>query len=78
MNDPFSELITEPEYSQVAGVSIVTLRRERRLGNGPPFIKVGRRIYYDPLDVARWLESQKVHSNAELEERRDTQRESIR
>jgi hypothetical protein len=61
-----------------AGVSFVILRRERRLGNGQPFIKVGRRIYCDPLDIARWLENQKVCKNPKQEKRRDTQREGAR
>jgi len=27
---------------------------------GPPFIRVGRRIFYDPRDVSRWLEDNKM------------------
>jgi hypothetical protein len=53
VNDPLLDLIAERHCSQMASVSVVIPRRERRLGNRPPCIEAGCRMYYDPLEVAR-------------------------
>jgi hypothetical protein len=29
----------------------------RLYGGGPPFVKIGRRVVYDPSDLDRWLEA---------------------
>jgi excisionase family DNA binding protein len=32
-----------------------TLETWRRNGNGPPFIRIGRRVLYRGTDIERWL-----------------------
>lgn len=49
------DLITEPDLAAQRGVSVRTLQRERALRIGPPFIKLGRKIFYRPEAVADWL-----------------------
>jgi len=47
--------IPEPEVSRERGVTQRTLRAERARGNGPPFLRLGKKIYY-PRDAFRaWL-----------------------
>jgi hypothetical protein len=43
-----------------------TLAKWRLYGTGPNFIRVGRRIAYDPADVAAWLDARRVSSTSEV------------
>jgi predicted DNA-binding transcriptional regulator AlpA len=49
------DLIEEREYAEMRGVSVRTIQRERSLRIGPPFIKLGRTIYYRPEAIDAWL-----------------------
>lgn len=49
------DLIAESDYAAQRGVSLRTVQRERALRIGPPFIKLGRRVFYRPEAVAEWL-----------------------
>lgn len=42
-----------------------SLARLRVRGDGPPFIKVGRSVRYDPRDVDEWLAKQKRTSTSQ-------------
>lgn len=42
-----------------------TLKKWRISGEGPPYIKAGRYVKYDPADVREWLASRKVKSTSE-------------
>lgn len=48
------------------GITEGTLAKWRLYGTGPDFIRVGRRIAYDPADVAVWLEARRVNSTSEV------------
>lgn len=48
-------LIPEPDYAALRGVSVRTVQRERAQRIGPPFIKLGRKIYYRPAAIEAWL-----------------------
>ena len=50
-----NELITEAEYAEKRGVCVRTVQRERAMRVAPPFIKLGRKIYYRPAAVEAWL-----------------------
>ena len=54
-----SDMLVAP--SQLAAylkVSNSTLERWRRTGEGPPFVKLGRRIVaYQPSSIQKWLKS---------------------
>lgn len=49
------DLITEADYAAARGVSVRTVQRERAQRIGPPFIKLGRSIYYRPVAIEKWL-----------------------
>jgi hypothetical protein len=49
------DLIPEAELAAARGVCLRTIQRERALRIGPPFIRLGRRIFYRPEAVEAWL-----------------------
>ena len=49
------DLIPEADYAAQRGVSVRTVQRERAQRIGPPFIKIGRKIYYRPAAIEQWL-----------------------
>ena len=52
--------ITEKQYAEMRGVSTRTIMRERSGGNGPPFIKLGKVIYYRKEALKAWLLAQEA------------------
>ena len=50
-----NELMPESEYAAFRDVTVRTIRRERAQRKGPPFIKIGKKIYYRPESIERWL-----------------------
>ena len=61
-------LLSESETSRECGVPLKTLQYWRFTGHpdGPPFIKVGRRVYYRADDLERWVnEAPSFHSAIE-------------
>lgn len=53
-----TDLVTESDYAAARGVSLRTVQRERAQRVGPPFIKLGRNIYYRPAAIEAWLLAQ--------------------
>ncbi|WP_333780742.1 helix-turn-helix domain-containing protein [Aliiroseovarius salicola] len=51
----FRDLISETDYAEQRGVSVRSVQRERAQRIGPPFIKVGRKVYYRPAAIEAWL-----------------------
>lgn len=49
------DLLSEADYAALRGVSIRTIQRERALRSGPPFIKLGKSIFYRPAAIETWL-----------------------
>ncbi len=47
--------IPEPEYARQRGVSLRTAQRDRQLRKSPPYIAMGRQIYYRLESVRAWL-----------------------
>jgi predicted DNA-binding transcriptional regulator AlpA len=45
--------------SKYSGPSPSKLEKLRVSGGGPKYIKIGRRVYYDPDDLDEWLAAQK-------------------
>jgi predicted DNA-binding transcriptional regulator AlpA len=54
------DLISEAEFAQQRGVTVLTVQRERRRRQGPNFIKLGRVYYYREAAIADWLQSIEV------------------
>ena len=51
-------LLTEADYAALRGVSVRTIQRERALRVGPPFIKLGAKVFYRPAAIEEWLIAQ--------------------
>ncbi|MCA1775709.1 MAG: helix-turn-helix domain-containing protein [Loktanella sp.] len=51
-------LLTETEFAEARGVHVRTIQRERARREGPPFIKLGRRIFYRREAIEAWLLAQ--------------------
>lgn len=52
------DLLTEREVADYTRLSEVTLRRRRRAGTGPAWVRLGRQYRYRRGDVRAWLASQ--------------------
>lgn len=50
-----ADLILEHEFAALRGVSVRTVQRERAQRIGPPYIRLGRKIYYRPAAIEQWL-----------------------
>lgn len=50
-------LYRTPELSTRLGIPEGTLRWMRGQGSGPPFIRIGSRIYYREEEVTAWISS---------------------
>lgn len=53
-------LLTPAEFAKLRQCSKRTLDRERALGIGCPFLRLGHRVYYRPADIEQYLE-QNLH-----------------
>lgn len=53
-----SDLIPESEYAAARGRTLRTIQRERALRIGPPFIKLGRNVFYRREAIEAWLLAQ--------------------
>lgn len=59
-------LLTEKALAERLGLAESTLAKWRISGEGPRFIKMQRRIAYDPRDVAEWLDARRVASTSQV------------
>jgi predicted DNA-binding transcriptional regulator AlpA len=50
------KLLRLPEVASLTGVPEATLRHWRRIGEGPPSARIGRRVVYREDDVQRWID----------------------
>jgi len=59
-------LLSEIETSRECGVPLKTLQYWRYCGHpdGPPFIKIGRRVYYRRCDLKRWIEEAPTYQSS--------------
>ena len=58
------ELIPETELARQLDLKPESLRLWRCHGKGPAFIKIGRRVFYQPADRDAWLASQRREPTA--------------
>jgi hypothetical protein len=59
MTNDIPRLLSVSEAADRLGVSISYLNKLRVSGDGPPFVKIGTRVVYDPADLVAWLQGQK-------------------
>ena len=50
-------MLRTPEAAAYCGSSASTFEKLRLYGGGPRFVKLGRRVVYDPADLDAWLEA---------------------
>ena len=53
-----SDLLNTPETAKALRLGTATLQRWRKSGKGPPYIEMGRKVYYRRADLERWIEEQ--------------------
>lgn len=61
-NDPASicpVLLTPTDVARLTGLALGTLMNWRSQRIGPPFIKLGRKIWYDARDLDAWVNSRR-------------------
>jgi len=61
--DETADAMTESELARRASVSVAALRKWRRDGTGPRFLRLGRLIRYLVGDVDIWLHSHAFGGN---------------
>jgi hypothetical protein len=49
-------VLTEHEYARITKRSVASVRRDRLLGQGCPYLKLGALVRYRPVDVRAYLE----------------------
>lgn len=62
---PLEPLWSTRDLEEFTGQRAQTWRVRRMNGDGPPFIRIGKRAFYRPEDVRRWLEERRFQSTAE-------------
>jgi excisionase family DNA binding protein len=58
-------LLTQREAAEYLRLSERTLERLRVTGDGPAFVKLGRRVLYRDHDLLEWVASRVVASTSE-------------
>ena len=53
--DPIEPLLHERDVSLLTGRSVASLRRDRLLGGGIPYAKLGSLVRYDPHDIREYI-----------------------
>lgn len=54
--------IDEKVLSQMSGLAVQTLRNDRSMRKGIPFIKLGRSVKYDLVDVMAYMQRHRVET----------------
>jgi hypothetical protein len=54
-NTELEPLLNEHEYVAITGESVATARRNRLLGKGCPYVKLGVLVRYRPSDVRAYI-----------------------
>lgn len=52
--------VSERKVSEITGVALSTLRNDRHLGRGIPYIKLKRTVRYSTTDIIDFMESKKI------------------
>lgn len=62
-----SILLNTAEAAEALRLGVATLHRWRKAGKGPPYIEMGRKVYYRRTDLDRWIEEQQRQPRTEKE-----------
>jgi len=55
--EPLEPLLNECEFSRITGRSVASVRRDRLLRQGCPYVKLQGLVRYRPQDVRAYIES---------------------
>jgi hypothetical protein len=58
-------MLNTNEAARYLGLGNSTLTKLRLFGGGPVFLKLGRRVAYDPRDLDKWAESRRRVSTSD-------------
>ncbi|WP_422385478.1 helix-turn-helix transcriptional regulator [Oceanicaulis alexandrii] len=58
-------LLNTAQVAERFNLSASYLNKLRLTGGGPRFVKIGRRVAYDIVDLLEWIEAQKRVSTSE-------------
>ncbi len=61
----FRKKLDTPQAAEYLGLGKSTLDKLRVVGGGPAFIKIGKRVVYDPADLDAWFNQHKRISTSE-------------
>jgi predicted DNA-binding transcriptional regulator AlpA len=62
------KMLSAPEAAVYCGSTASTFAKLRLYGGGPHYVKLGRRVVYDPADLDRWLASHRQSSTSDVPE----------
>lgn len=54
--------LTEKEVSEITGRGLQTLLSDRHKGQGFPYLKIGRKVRYDPITLEEILRSRLIET----------------
>jgi hypothetical protein len=57
--------LTEQDVSRIIKRALPTLRNDRHLGKGVPYIRCGRSIRYNLDDVIKYMEARKISTETD-------------
>ncbi|HEY7231776.1 MAG TPA: helix-turn-helix domain-containing protein [Pseudolabrys sp.] len=55
-------LLSQEDAAAILGVCVRTLQRRHKQHAGPPQIKIGRRVYYDPNELMAWVRANRTRA----------------
>lgn len=55
MSAAAEQLFGIEELSEYLGIPVATLYKWNHTGDGPPYLKIGRRVKYKLTDVTEWV-----------------------
>ncbi|MFH2046070.1 MAG: helix-turn-helix domain-containing protein [Pseudomonadota bacterium] len=59
-------IINEKEAAKIIGKSVFTLRNDRFMSRGLPFIKIGRSVRYRLKDIESFIDSHRIDPEKSL------------
>jgi predicted DNA-binding transcriptional regulator AlpA len=59
-------MLNTPDAATYCGSSVSTFTKLRLHGGGPMYVKIGRRVVYDPSNLDNWLASHRRASTSEV------------
>ncbi len=59
------KMMQTPQAAAYCGLSSSTFEKLRLSGGGPRYVKLGRRVVYDPADLDAWLAENRRRSTSD-------------